>query len=312
MTFGGTWWRSLRKTHRNRRVLLAAALVVHAACARAWPEPPPVDDAAYAAAYAQWRDGQRETAVEAVEILGVWSLSDGETAFGSDQSLPITLPASAPARAGVFRRQGGNITLVPAADARLRMTDGPAVEQPRLLDGVLALDTLRFIVDGLGPASSMRYFLTVWDEARPAALRVQAVETFPVDRRWRVAARFDALDRPTTVSVPDVRGGTIDVTAVGQLVLRIAGGEHRLTALNPSEQEPFWVMFKDTTNGSSTFGGYRVVWVPRVRDRDWTVVDFNMAGNPPCAYSPHTLCPLPPRENTLSVAVEAGEKRFAE
>ena len=112
--------------------------------------------------------------------------------------------------------------------------------------------------------------------------------------------------------MPDVRGGTIDVTAVGQLVLRIAGREHRLTALNPSEQEPFWVMFKDATNGSSTYGGYRVLWVPRVRDGDWTVVDFNMAGNPPCAYSPHTLCPLPPKENTLAVAVEAGEKRFAQ
>jgi uncharacterized protein (DUF1684 family) len=302
----------LRKTHRNRRGLLAAALLVHIACAREWPDPPPIDDAAYATAYGQWRDGQRETAVEAVEILGVWSLAEGETAFGSERSLPIVLPASAPARAGVFRRQGHDITIVPHQGARLRMADGPAVEQARPLDGVLALDTLRFIVDGVGRESSTRHFLTVWDEAHPAARRVLGVETFPVDSRWRVAARFDALDRPTPVSVPDVRGGTIDVTAVGQLVLRIAGREHRLTALNPSAQEPFWVMFKDATNGSSTFGGYRVLWVPRVRDGDWTVVDFNMAGNPPCAYSPHTLCPLPPRENTLAIAVEAGEKRFAQ
>lgn len=70
-------------------------------------------------------------------------------------------------------------------------------------------------------------------------------------------------------------------------------------------------MFKDATNGSTTFGGYRVLYVPRVRDGEWTVADFNMAGNPPCAYSPYTLCPLPPKENRMPVAVEAGEKRFA-
>jgi uncharacterized protein (DUF1684 family) len=69
-------------------------------------------------------------------------------------------------------------------------------------------------------------------------------------------------------------------------------------------------MFKDTTNGSTSFGGYRVLYVPRVRDGEWTVVDFNMARNPPCGYSPYTRCPLPPKENRIPVAIEAGEKRF--
>jgi uncharacterized protein (DUF1684 family) len=40
------------------------------------------------------------------------------------------------------------------------------------------------------------------------------------------------------------------------------------------------------------------------------VIDFNVARNPPCAYSPYTTCPLPPSENRLAVGIEAGEKRF--
>jgi uncharacterized protein (DUF1684 family) len=40
------------------------------------------------------------------------------------------------------------------------------------------------------------------------------------------------------------------------------------------------------------------------------VLDFNVARNPPCAYSQFTTCPLPPAENRLAVAIEAGEKRF--
>jgi uncharacterized protein (DUF1684 family) len=47
-----------------------------------------------------------------------------------------------------------------------------------------------------------------------------------------------------------------------------------------------------------------------VKNGEWTVIDFNVAGNPPCAYSKYTTCPLPPAENRLAVAIEAGEKRF--
>jgi uncharacterized protein len=38
------------------------------------------------------------------------------------------------------------------------------------------------------------------------------------------------------------------------------------------------------------------------------VLDFNKAENPPCAYTPYATCPLPPKENRLPVAIEAGEK----
>ena len=41
---------------------------------------------------------------------------------------------------------------------------------------------------------------------------------------------------------------------------------------------------------------------------DGTVtLDFNRAANLPCAYTEFATCPLPPPENRLPVAVEAGE-----
>jgi uncharacterized protein (DUF1684 family) len=43
---------------------------------------------------------------------------------------------------------------------------------------------------------------------------------------------------------------------------------------------------------------------------DGTVVlDLNRATNLPCAYTEFATCPLPPAENHLPVAVEAGEKQ---
>ena len=40
------------------------------------------------------------------------------------------------------------------------------------------------------------------------------------------------------------------------------------------------------------------------------MIDFNKCYNPWCAYSDGFNCPIPPRENNLEIAVEAGEKNF--
>jgi uncharacterized protein (DUF1684 family) len=133
--------------------------------------------------------------------------------------------------------------------------------------------------------------------------------TYPLDPRWRVAARYDRFEMPKPVKVADVRGGSIDLEATGELVFRLNGEEHKLTAFYAGDDRLF-VMFKDATNGTTTYGGYRIVGPAAVKNGEWTVLDFNTASNPPCAYSKFTTCPLPPRENTLRVAVEAGEQRL--
>ncbi|MDP9467256.1 MAG: DUF1684 domain-containing protein, partial [Chloroflexota bacterium] len=40
------------------------------------------------------------------------------------------------------------------------------------------------------------------------------------------------------------------------------------------------------------------------------VVDFNLAYNPPCVFSPYATCPLPPAQNRLALRIEAGERRY--
>jgi len=41
------------------------------------------------------------------------------------------------------------------------------------------------------------------------------------------------------------------------------------------------------------------------------MLDFNRLENPPCAYTAYATCPLPPDQNKLPVALEAGEMRYA-
>jgi len=292
----------------STRALVAVVLALLAGCGReSWPDPPVIDLATYEAEYASWREQQQELVGAVLPIAGVWPLAEGETAFGADASLPIVLPSSvSPSRAGVFRREGTTITVIPATDANLRLPDGTRIDRAVEADHIV-LGKLRLVVDDVGDD---RRWVSAWDGDHPAVERPPTVETYPLDKAWRVAARFDAFDAPKPVRVPDVRGGFMNFVAAGELVFRLNGEEMRLTALGEPGGEQFFVMFKDPTNLTTTYNGYRILTPAVVRGGEWTVLDFNFAFNPPCAYSKYTLCPLPPPENQLQVAVEAGVKRL--
>ena len=292
------------------RALSASAFVLAAVvtgCGERWPSPPPVDPAEYQKEHSAFLEEEQAYLSEVLPVIGIWPLEDGETAFGADPAGPIVLPAAAvPPRAGTFRRTGDQITVVPASGFGLRMNDGSplAAEQPAesVLAGPLRLDVTQ--------VGDERRWVAAIDTTHPAIAAPPALPAFPTDERWRVMARFDAFDPPKRVRVPDVRGGSMEFTAVGQLLFRLEGQELRLTAVGAEGDPRFAVWFKDQTNGSTTYGGYRTVRPQVVANGEWTVLDFNFAYNPPCAYSIFTTCPLPPPENRLPVAIEAGLKQL--
>lgn len=74
--------------------------------------------------------------------------------------------------------------------------------------------------------------------------------------------------------------------------------------------------FRDKSNGTSTYGGGRYLYdgikgADLNATLDQFTLDFNFAYNPSCAYNDQWICPLSPAENRLSLAVPAGEKRYA-
>lgn len=292
---------------RSFFALVIGALI--AACgSEQWPNPPVVEQAKYQADYRAWRESQQALISDVLSIVGVWPLEQGETAFGSDATLPIVLPLSSAAnRAGVFRRDGAMISVVPAADSALRLADGRPVRDAMTLEQEVWIDSLLLYVSDAGDE---RRWLTARDMTHPAIANPPALQVYPLDAKWRVSARFDAFQSPRPVQVSDVRGGAMNFLALGQLVFRLSEQEHRLTVFGEPGGGEFFVMFKDATNQSTTYGGYRILTPAVVNGGEWTVLDFNFAFNPPCAYSRFTLCPLPPPENKLPVAIEAGLKRL--
>jgi len=72
--------------------------------------------------------------------------------------------------------------------------------------------------------------------------------------------------------------------------------------------ELFYII-ADRTSGKQTYGAARFIYSDMPRDGK-VVIDFNKAYNPPCAFTPFATCPIAPPENRLSVAIEAGEKKY--
>ncbi len=64
--------------------------------------------------------------------------------------------------------------------------------------------------------------------------------------------------------------------------------------------------FKDNSTGKSTYGAGRYLDVYKSKNNTW-LIDFNKAYHPYCAYSERYSCPLVPAENTIPVAILAGE-----
>jgi uncharacterized protein (DUF1684 family) len=70
------------------------------------------------------------------------------------------------------------------------------------------------------------------------------------------------------------------------------------------------MIFGDRTNARETYGAGRYLYVKRPDANGNTIIDFNKAYNPPCAFTLFATCPLPPRQNILDVEIPAGEKNY--
>lgn len=142
------------------------------------------------------------------------------------------------------------------------------------------------------------------------ALRTEfaGTPTYAPDPRWVVPGRYVAFDAPRPTAVGAVVEGLEHVyDAPGQVEFEIDGQSYALTVFPGYVEGTVSVLFTDGTSGITTYAANRSLTVPVDPDGAATL-DFNRAVNLPCAYTDLATCPLPPRENRLSVAVEAGEK----
>jgi uncharacterized protein (DUF1684 family) len=78
-----------------------------------------------------------------------------------------------------------------------------------------------------------------------------------------------------------------------------------------SGSEYYGIWFTDKTTNKESYGVGRYIDFEKNENKDYVyTVDFNMAYNPYCAYSPEYSCAVPTKEDYIDLAVKAGEKKF--
>lgn len=270
------------------------------------------------AADSGWREDverfRRERAAEIQEddgwlsVAGLFWIVEGETTFGSGADVNVPLRPPVPALAGRLIRTGESVRAVlePGVDAGLGAPGPDGSHAVRTsADGdptVLRFGEQRFFVIQRGDRLAVRLV----DDTAPNRKHFAGLRWYPPDPAWRKRAGFVAYAEPRTLKIADVTGGTREAESPGVAVFEVDGREQRLQALSSGDDELFFI-FRDATSGEETYGAGRFLYAPLPVD-GVVELDFNRAVSPPCAYTLYATCPLPPRDNWLDVAIEAGEK----
>ncbi|HET6628467.1 MAG TPA: DUF1684 domain-containing protein [Woeseiaceae bacterium] len=289
-------------------------LVVLVLLLNACEKPAPVDPAAHRAAVETWRSERLESLTRPdgwLSLVGLLWLEPGEQSLGRGPAADLRLDnANLPPVAGAFRVAGGVVSFAAAPGVPVQHGDRPVTSLTLAPDTsgeptVLRIGTLEFyVIDRDG-----RLGVRLKDSEAPARADFQGLEYFPIDSDWRVTAELVPYEPAKRIPILNVLGMQVEMTSPGALVFELQGKEYRLDPVLEEGTTDWFVMLADETSGHETYGAGRYLYVTPPRDGR-TVIDFNKAYNPPCAFSNFATCPLPPPQNRLPLSITAGEKAY--
>lgn len=282
------------------RTLLAVALALAAA------------DPAHVKDVEAWRaKHESDYRREWVSIDGLFFLKPGENRAGSARTNDLVLSPALPASIGSFVLAGHAVRFEPRPGVEILRKDQP-VSAPIDMrsDGgkepadELVVNGVRLVVHESGDRLAIR----VRDDRGEMARSFLGFRWFPIDGRYRVTGRLIRDPAPHEVKIPNMIGDIDTYTTEGVVEFTLNGRTLRMRPMT-TRQNRFYFIFKDESSGHETYAAARFLYSD-LRDDGTTVLDFNEAYNPPCAFNPYTTCPIPPKENRLKIRILAGEKAY--
>jgi uncharacterized protein (DUF1684 family) len=178
------------------------------------------------------------------------------------------------------------------------MVDNHAGRQPTLVK----IGSVSFNLHRFGDEVALR----VRDSASPAVQAFGGCAWYEIKLEYRVQGRLVRQDTPSVLTVNTSVNTLAQFQSVGTIEFELLGQPLRLLASAANKPDELFIILRDATAGQTTYGAGRYLYAP-VDEAGNVLLDFNKAYNPPCAFTPYATCSLPPTENRLKVAVEAGE-----
>lgn len=142
------------------------------------------------------------------------------------------------------------------------------------------------------------------------------LDFYPIDSTYRVIAKFEPETNPEIFEMPTTTDRRPLYKTFGTATFELNGQNLKLHIYQNQElirqaqyENYIFIPFTDMSSGNESYGGGRYIDL-EIPKGDTLVIDFNKAYNPYCAYNHKYSCPIPPRENSLPVAIHAGVKAF--
>ncbi len=315
----------------QNQALLLSLLFSIGACSLAVPsatsQPSPVS--AIASTDTQWRAevdawrAQREHELAGPDgwltLVGLEWLKPGVNSFGTAPDCAIRIRAQAPEHFGLLTVSGKMVQLLaPAAGfpAGFQVDGKPARE------GILSADdakpsalTWHGLTMVVLPRGG-RYALRIKDADSPTRTQFQGLHWYAPDARYRVEAKWIPYPTAHVEKIPTIINTTLDMPAPGLAEFALNGKTLRLEPVfEGGDRDKLFFILRDQTSRTTTYEAARFLHTGLPSngvDKPGTLtIDFNKLYNPPCAYTPYATCPLPPEQNRLPVAIEAGEQRYS-
>ena len=286
-------------------MLLAAALT---SCGQAKPV---FDPAAYEAEILEWRAGRLERLKAPQGYLtqtGLFWLDVGAYSFGSGPDNDVVIPGDAAAVIGTLDVSDTGIRMIVEDGVDVR-SEGESVR-----DIVISDDTTETPVQITHRSVAWtvvkrdgRFAVRVRDFQHPFAATFGPLPYFDIDASLRVPATLRRYDKPRIANVGTVIEGLgYHPESPGVVVFEIDGETFELEAYNSGED--LFFVFGDETSRDDTYGAGRFLYADVPGEDGMTVLDFNKAYSPPCAFNDFSTCPVASPRNRLPIRVEAGEK----
>lgn len=133
---------------------------------------------------------------------------------------------------------------------------------------------------------------------------------YPPNEKFKIIAQIERINEGSQLTLGTSDGVPRVYSKYAFLKFELNGQPHQLLVLKGSEGEGLFLAFADLTNDKTTYGGGRYINLNFSDQAEKITLDFNLAYNPYCEYNEEYSCPLPPLENYLRVAIEAGEKLY--
>ena len=134
------------------------------------------------------------------------------------------------------------------------------------------------------------------------------------DPEFVFKSKLYEYEKKDTIIIYGTKGEKRNAVKFGYVKFNYKGKEYLVNVYEGttrSGENYFSIWFTDKTTGKETYGVGRYIDFDLNPDKNFVyTIDFNLAYNPYCAYSPDYSCAIPSKEDHIDLAVEAGEKSF--